>query len=167
MWRYFTLCIQALADILRSALCCHSNETRTPIAPIANPPNSVQLQGTPYHTPTCIHVACRCSYRMCECGEDSRYRQIHVTQTHRRPWVTSIHFASATPQAKILEIIFHGEMWLLKLSLRTSQFKTVCKDDDSAQHTNETAIRRGIKKKKKKKETGQKYNVRICYAGLP
>jgi len=36
--------VQALADILRSALCCHSNETS---APIANPPNSAQLEGTP------------------------------------------------------------------------------------------------------------------------
>jgi len=35
--------IQALADISRSALCCHSNESR---APIANPPNSAQLEGT-------------------------------------------------------------------------------------------------------------------------
>jgi len=34
---------QALADISRSALCCHSNETR---APIANPPSSAQLEGT-------------------------------------------------------------------------------------------------------------------------
>jgi len=33
--------VQALADISRSALCCHSNENR---APIANPPNSVQLE---------------------------------------------------------------------------------------------------------------------------
>jgi len=31
---------QALADISRSALCCHSNETR---APIAKPSNSAQL----------------------------------------------------------------------------------------------------------------------------
>jgi len=30
------------------APCCHSNETR---APIANPPNSAQLGGTPYHSP--------------------------------------------------------------------------------------------------------------------
>ena len=36
--------VHALADISRSALCCHSNETR---APIANPPNSAQLEGTP------------------------------------------------------------------------------------------------------------------------
>jgi len=34
--------VQALADISRSALCCHSNETREPIA---NPPNSAQLEG--------------------------------------------------------------------------------------------------------------------------
>jgi len=40
--------VQALADISRSALCCHSNETP---APIANPPNSAQLGGTPYHFP--------------------------------------------------------------------------------------------------------------------
>jgi len=39
---------QALADISRSALCCHTIETR---APIANPPNSAQLGGTPYHSP--------------------------------------------------------------------------------------------------------------------
>ena len=36
--------VQALADISRSALCCHSNETR---ASIANPPNNAQLKGTP------------------------------------------------------------------------------------------------------------------------
>jgi len=30
------------------ALCCHSNATRSSIA---NPPNSVQLQGHPYHSP--------------------------------------------------------------------------------------------------------------------
>ena len=35
---------RALADISRSALCCHSNETR---APIANPSNTAQLGGNP------------------------------------------------------------------------------------------------------------------------
>jgi len=40
--------VQALADISRSALCCHSNET---FAPIASPPNSAQLEDTPYHSP--------------------------------------------------------------------------------------------------------------------
>jgi len=44
---------QALADISRSALCCHSNETR---APIANLPNSAQLEGTRYHSPSYIRV---------------------------------------------------------------------------------------------------------------
>jgi len=39
--------VQALAAISRSALCCHSNETR---APIANPTNRVQLEGTTYHS---------------------------------------------------------------------------------------------------------------------
>jgi len=34
--------VQDLADISRSAPCCHSNETR---APIANLPNSAQLEG--------------------------------------------------------------------------------------------------------------------------
>jgi len=33
---------------IRAALCCHSNETRPPIA---NPPNSAQLGGNPYHSP--------------------------------------------------------------------------------------------------------------------
>jgi len=35
-----------LADISCSR-CCHSNATR---APIANPPNNAQLEGTPYHS---------------------------------------------------------------------------------------------------------------------
>ena len=52
----------------RSALCCHRNETR---APIANPPNSAQLEGTS-------------TIRVCavvwECGEGQT-----DTQTHRRP----------------------------------------------------------------------------------
>jgi len=44
--------VQALADISRSALCCHNNETR---APIANPPNSAQLEGTlPFPRVTCV-----------------------------------------------------------------------------------------------------------------
>jgi len=38
--------VEALADISRSALRCHSNETRTPIL---NPPNSAQLGKTPYY----------------------------------------------------------------------------------------------------------------------
>jgi len=38
--------VQALAEILRSALRCHSNETH---AQIVNLPNSAQLEGIPYH----------------------------------------------------------------------------------------------------------------------
>jgi len=41
--------VQALADISRSALCCYSKETCA-CASIANPPNSAQLQGTPYYS---------------------------------------------------------------------------------------------------------------------
>jgi len=40
--------VQALTDISHSAPCCHKIETR---ALIANPPNSAQLEGTPYHSP--------------------------------------------------------------------------------------------------------------------
>ena len=45
--------VQALADISRSALYCHSNETP---APIVNLPNGAQLEGTPYHSPN-LHPA--------------------------------------------------------------------------------------------------------------
>jgi len=58
--------VQALADILRSLLCCHvhqlqfcaapcchSNETR---APIANPPSSAQLGAPPTIPPSYIRV---------------------------------------------------------------------------------------------------------------
>jgi len=34
--------------VTRFALCCHSHATRSPIA---NPPNSAQLGGIPYHSP--------------------------------------------------------------------------------------------------------------------
>jgi len=47
--------VQALADISRSALCCHSNETR---APIANPPNNAQLEGISYHSSMLHPGAC-------------------------------------------------------------------------------------------------------------
>jgi len=41
--------VQSLADISRSALCCHSNETQ--LHRLQNPRNSAQLEGTPYHFP--------------------------------------------------------------------------------------------------------------------
>jgi len=46
------------------------NETR---APIANPPNSAQLEGTPYHPPTYVRVRARAV--VWECGEDRQTRQ--------------------------------------------------------------------------------------------
>ena len=68
--------VQALADISRLALGCHSNETR---APIANPPNRAQLQGTTYHCPK-LHPG-PCSSVGMQWGTD------------RHTAVTNIHFA--------------------------------------------------------------------------
>jgi len=53
----------------------------------ADPPNSVQLEGTPTILPTYIQVHAV----VWECGEG---------QTHTHMAVTTIHFASATPRAK-------------------------------------------------------------------
>ena len=78
--------VQALADIFRSALRYHRNETR---APIANPPNSAQLEGTTYHSSSYIRVR----VVVWECGEGQ-------TQTYPQTSMTSIYFASATPHAK-------------------------------------------------------------------
>jgi len=70
--------VQALADISHSALCCHSSETR---APIANPPNScAQVEGTTYHSPN-LHPV-RAVVRELWRGTD--------TQTHKRPWAIYI-----------------------------------------------------------------------------
>jgi len=77
--------VQALADISRSALCCQSNETR---APVANPPDSAQLEGTPYHS-TNLHPGPHTV--VWECGDE---------QTDTQTAVTDIHFASASPDAK-------------------------------------------------------------------
>jgi len=58
---------------------CHSNATR---APIANPPNSVQLGGIPYHSPELHPGPCN-SVGM----RPQTYRQTHThihRQTHRR-----------------------------------------------------------------------------------
>jgi len=66
--------VQALADISRSALCCHSNATG---APMANPPNSAQLGGIPYLSPSYIRVRAI----VCACGRGQTDRQ-----THRRAW---------------------------------------------------------------------------------
>ena len=81
--------VQALADISRSALCCHSNETRVPIA---NPPNSAQREGTPTIPPIYIRVRAV----IWACGREETDR--HTTQTHARDQY--IHFLSSTPHAK-------------------------------------------------------------------
>jgi len=47
------LCIEQVCTCEHFALCCRSNATR---APIANPPNSAQLGGIPYHSPSYIWV---------------------------------------------------------------------------------------------------------------
>jgi len=62
--------VQALADISRSALCCHSSETR---ASIANPLNSAQLDGTP--TIPRLHPGPRSSVGMWR-GTDTRLMHI-------------------------------------------------------------------------------------------
>jgi len=79
---------RALADISRSALCYHSNETR---APIANPPNTAQLEGTSYYSPK-LHPG-PCSSVGMQRGTDR--------QTHRRPTAgANKHYASATSHVK-------------------------------------------------------------------
>jgi len=60
------------------ALCCHSNATR---APIANPPNSAQLGGSHYNSPSYFRVRAivwACGRRQTDTQTD--------TVTHRRPW---------------------------------------------------------------------------------
>jgi len=60
------------------ALCCHSNETR---APISNPPNSVQLGGTPTTLPSYIPVRAV----VWAFGRGQNHRQTD-RQTHRSAW---------------------------------------------------------------------------------
>jgi len=63
--------VQALADISSSALCCHNNKTR---APIANRANSSQLEGAPTIPPTYIRVR----EVLWECGEEQTRRHTHT-----------------------------------------------------------------------------------------
>ena len=64
--------VQALADISRSALCCYSNGTRVPIA---NPPSSAQLEGTPLRFPfPQVTVVLACG----EGTDRQTYTQIHT-----------------------------------------------------------------------------------------
>ena len=61
--------VQVVADISCSALCCHSNETR---APIANPPNIAQLGASPGIPSSYIRV---CAV-VWECGDGQTDRQM-------------------------------------------------------------------------------------------
>jgi len=81
--------VQALTDISRSALCCHSNETR---APIANPLNNAQLEGTSYHSPTYILV---CAV-VCECGEGQTDTQTAVTTFSPRLFTKKYYIQQTT-----------------------------------------------------------------------
>ena len=78
---------QVLAGISLLALCCHSKETH---APTVNPPNSAQLEGTPYHSPN-LHPG--------PCSSVGMWRGTD-RHTDTQTAVTTIHFASATPQKK-------------------------------------------------------------------
>jgi len=69
--------VQALADISRSALCCHSNETH---APITTPPCSAQLEGTPTARPGYIRVR----VVVWECGDGQTDTQSRVSNIHLR-----------------------------------------------------------------------------------
>jgi len=93
--------VQALADISRLALCCHSNETW---ALIADLPNTAQLEGTPYHYPK-LHPG-PCKFVGMRRGTDA---QIH-TQTA----VVTIHFASAMPHMKSTE---HHQFLIHRLTI--------------------------------------------------
>jgi len=97
---------QALAGISCSALCCHSNETR---APIANLPNSVHLEGTPYHYPSYIRVRAV----VWECGEGQTNRHTDVRDQYAfrgvySIWHTYIVFPRYTMYRLILESIAFG-----------------------------------------------------------
>jgi len=101
--------VQALADISRSALYCHSNEI---LAPTANSSNSAQQEGRPNICPSYIRVRAV----MWERGEGQT-----DTQTHRQTRVTNIHFASATPHAKCNKGNVRGMTKQQKLHLQMPQ----------------------------------------------
>ena len=71
--------VQALTEISHSALCCHSNKTR---APIANPSNSAQLVGSPTILPSYIQV---CAVL----GSGNKAG----TDRHRRPWPIGLYIS--------------------------------------------------------------------------
>jgi len=95
--------VQALADISRSALYCHSNETR---APIANPPNGAQLEGTPYHSPK-LHPGPWSSVWECSEGQTDRHtdgRDQYISHRPRLTWNLMICKDDSAP-AKVRKVI--------------------------------------------------------------
>ena len=77
------LCICSIRLYAYVCVCCHSNETR---APIANLPSNAQLEGTPYHSPYLHPDTC------------TPCNSVGVRQgTDRQTAVTNIYFASAMP----------------------------------------------------------------------
>jgi len=61
------------------ALCCHSNATR---APIANPPNSAQLGGNPYHSQVTSGSVQQCGNAAADRQTDTRD---HIYISRRLP----------------------------------------------------------------------------------
>jgi len=84
---FSAICVQCIRLQAYVLVCCHSNKT---CAPVANPPNTVQLEGTPYHSPK-LHPG-PCSSVGMRPGTD---RQIDTQMA-----MANIHFASAMPHAK-------------------------------------------------------------------
>ena len=77
------------------ALCCHSNTTR---APIANPPNSAQLGGIPYHSPKLHPGPCN----------TVGMRPWTDTHTDTQTRVPTIHSASSTTDMENAEVSCRG-----------------------------------------------------------
>jgi len=77
------------AGLCHAFLVFHSNAT---CAPIANPPNSAQLRGIPYHSPKLHPGPCN--------SVGMRPRTDRHTDTQTQTRVITIHFASSTTHAK-------------------------------------------------------------------
>jgi len=75
--------VQALADITRSALCCHSNETHVPTA---NPLNTAQLEGTPTILPSISGSL--------QCGNAAADRPTHRHTDGRGQYTFRLGYAS-------------------------------------------------------------------------
>ena len=81
---YVVISLDGRKLVSRVRVCC-SNATS---APIANPPNSAQLGGSPYHSPK-LHPG--------PCNSMGIWPR---TDRHTQTRMTTIHFASSTTRAK-------------------------------------------------------------------